>query len=171
MKTIKILLLGLAFLTATVGNSSAQDAKSFATSIFGFTKSVEWPASSQTGDFVISVVGNSPVYIELVRLSVGKTINNQKILVRKFMFANQIERCHILFVPTALSDKMDVIIEKVKPFNTLIICEQSGMVQKGSGISFMNDGMKLKFEMNIENIISKGLKLNNDINSLAANVQ
>ena len=58
--TFLILVLVAACLTA-----KAQDEKFKALFMYNFTKYIEWPQSKQTGDFVIGVVGGSPIIDEL----------------------------------------------------------------------------------------------------------
>ena len=37
--------------------------------IMNFAKLIEWPESYRQGDFVVGVVGNTPLYLELIKMA------------------------------------------------------------------------------------------------------
>jgi hypothetical protein len=168
MKTIKLAILGLTMMIASFGLVKAQEPKAFAANIIDFTKIVEWPSAALTSDFIIAVVGETSVYPALIENAIGKTVNNQKILIRKFKFATQIERCNILFVPKEMNSKIDKIVEALQPYNTLIVCEQSVTTGNGSAITFVAGTNKLSFEINTANLESKGLKMSANAKAVAS---
>ena len=169
MKTIK--LVALVILTAGIANGlySQQDPKIMATYIYNFTRFVEWPKDYKDGNFIIGVVGETPVYSELVQLMAGKNINRNEIEIKQFSDNSDFSRCHILFVPSSKSENINYILKGLSGYRTLIVCEKSGMINKGSGISFIEENSKLKFEINKTNIIKKGLYVNSQLVLLAAN--
>jgi hypothetical protein len=138
--------------------------------IYNFTKYIQWPATQQSGDFVIAVVGNSPIIEELNKITANKTVGNQRIVVKKFKSASEIEDCHILFVPGAGSSNFDSVQEKLKGKSTLVITEKSGLSQKGSGINFILLENKWKFELNESATQSAGLKVSRELSQMAISV-
>jgi hypothetical protein len=74
----------LAFVLLTKGFSQTADYKFHSVFIYNFTKYIQWPATQQSGDFVIAVMGNSPVFDELSKITANKTVGTQKIVVKKF---------------------------------------------------------------------------------------
>ncbi len=138
--------------------------------IYNFTKYIQWPASHQSGDFIIAVIGNSPIVEELNKITANKTVGSQKIIVKKFRSAAEIEDCHILFVPSSGSGNFDTVQEKLKGKSTLVITEKSGLAQKGSGINFILLENKWKFELNESATQSAGLKVSRELSQMAISV-
>jgi hypothetical protein len=56
-----------------------------ATIIYRFTKYIDWPANKKSGDFIIGIVGDSPLYDDLKSFIGNKTVGSQKIVVTKTM--------------------------------------------------------------------------------------
>ncbi len=138
--------------------------------IYNFTKYIQWPETYQSGDFVIGVLGNSPISTELEKLAANKTVGLQKIVIKKFKSADEISNCHILFLPVSGNNNFEAVQEKLKGKHTLVITEKSGMAQKGSGINFIQQDNKWKFELNEAATHNAGLKVSKELSKLAINV-
>jgi hypothetical protein len=147
---------------------NAQESKIMALYIYNFVRYVEWPVSSQNGNFVIGVVGESPISDELEKIIVGKKVNNQAVILKKISNTDQATFCHVLFISEKYCDKVDGVTNSKN--NTLMICERKGVVSKSSAISFIRQDTKIKFEINKENIKKSGLYVNNQLEFLATNV-
>ena len=127
--------------------------------IMNFTKLIEWPVDYREGNFVVGVVGNSPLYTELIKMAKTKKVANQTLEIRKFEAINDIAKCHILYVT------------RVKPNSTLIITAKQGLVDKGSGINFVVKNNRQKFELNKRNVEKKKLKVSANLEALAFSVK
>lgn len=138
--------------------------------IYNFTKYIQWPESYQSGDFIIGVLGNSPISTELEKLAANKTVGKQKIVIQRFKSINEVGTCHILFVPGPGSNNFDSVKEKLKGKSTLVITEKSGLAQKGSGINFILLENKWKFELNESATQSAGLKVSRELSQMAISV-
>ena len=134
--------------------------------LYNFTKYIEWPAESRKGDFVIGVLGITMLMPELDNLSKTKTIGGQKCVIKYFNQVKDIQKCHILFIPTDKSEDIASILKKVKDMNTLIVTEKEGLARKGSGINFISVDNKQKFELNKANLDKYGLKVSSILLSL-----
>lgn len=151
--------------------SNAQIPKPQSIFIYNFTKYIEWPASYNTGDFVIGILGQSPLTKELTNLSKSKKVGNQPIAVKKFQNVGEISKCNILFVPANKSSEINDITNKLKGKSTLIIAEKKGMAKKGAGINFVIINSKQRFELNKANILKYNLKFSPRLVNLAILVQ
>ena len=139
--------------------------------IMNFTKLIEWPSSYREGDFVVGVVGESPLYIELSKMAKTKKVANQALQIKKFNTAKDIGKCHILFVSRDKSQDISAIIKKVKSNSTLIITAKEGLVDKGSGINFVIKNNRQKFELNKKNVEKYKLKVSSNLEALALRVR
>jgi hypothetical protein len=155
----------LAFVMAAKGFAQTADYKFHSVFIYNFTKYIQWPATQQSGDFVIAVVGNSPVFDELSKITVNKMVGTQKIVVKKFGSAGEIDNCQIVFVPGA--GNFEAVQEKLKDKAVLMITEKPGMARKGSGINFVIQDNKWKFELNEAMTQHAGLKVSKELAKLA----
>jgi hypothetical protein len=118
--------------------------------IYNFTKYIDWPAAYKEGSFIIGLVGDSPMFDELVKLSKDKKAVNQTIEIKKFSDPGSITKCHILVIPREAVEKINVndAITKAKNYSTLVVTEKDGMAKQGAGINFVVVDNKLKFELN-----------------------
>lgn len=166
----KISLIIALFLSISIC-SNAQVPKLQSIFIYNFTKYIEWPTSYNTGNFVIGVLGQSPLIKELTTLSKSKKVGNQPIVITKFHNVEEISKCNILFVPINKSSQLNNVVNKLKGKSTLIITEKKGMAKQGAGINFVIIDNKQKFELNKTNISKYNLKVSASLINLAILVQ
>jgi len=158
------LIFILCFFTLGHLNSFGQQEKYKAIFIYQFTKYIEWP--STIGDFVIVVVGDSETkhYLDLVARS--KKVNDRKIVVKQCSTIDQIGFPSILYVSANKSHLISTIEEKLN--NVLIIGESDNMIKKGAAINFVQTkDINIKFELSIKRIKEAGLKVANQLTSVA----
>lgn len=164
MKKVFFLMLYLGFVGLI--NTNAQNEKFKALFIYNFTKYIEWPTGQRQGDFIIGVLGNSPLTKELETIAGKQKVGLQNIVVKTFASVDEIISCHILFIPSGKSTQMTLILSKLSDKSTLIITDKEGLALQGSGINFVSDGDKLKYEVNRTNIEKKGLTVSNALLAL-----
>lgn len=139
--------------------------------IMNFTKLIEWPKSYREGNFVVGVIGDSPLFIELSKMAKTKKVANQSLKIIKFGDIKEISKCHILYVSKNKSQDISSIVKKVKANSTLIITETQGLVDKGSGINFIIKNNRQKFELNKKNVEKYKLKISSNLEALAFTVK
>lgn len=143
----------------------------YANIIYRFTKYINWPESKKTGDFIIGIVGETPLYDELKYLTKNKRVGNQPIVVKRVSPTSKSFTAHILFVAAEESGRLRHITEMTADKPILIVSEHYGLIAKGSCINFIvvSDHLKLEFsKTNIEkrdlNIASELLNLGTVVN-------
>jgi hypothetical protein len=162
------LFLGMGLQTGVQAQTT--DYKFHSVFIYNFTKYIQWPTEQQAGDFVIGVLGNSSISADLEKMAMNKTVGTQKIVVKKFKSVSEIADCHILFIPSNSNVSFDDVQNKFKGKPTLLITEKTGLAQKGSGINFVLQDNKWKFELNEAATQSAGLKVSKELSKLAITV-
>lgn len=161
----KIIFL-ICFLTAV--HLSAQDYKFHATFIYNFTKYIQWPPSYSQGDFVIGVVGDCELIDYLNTLAQSKKAGNQSFKIVKYNSPGEINNPpHIVFIPKTQSSKLPVVLGKVASGSTLVITEEAGLGAQGSGINFVFEGGKPRFELNLDATNAARLKVSSELQRLA----
>jgi hypothetical protein len=171
MKKIVFILISLLILNSGFKIDVDTNSKMKAIFIMNFTKLIEWPASYRGGNFVVGVIGDSPLYTELKKMAQTKKVANQSLEIKKFSTVEDIGKCHILFVSENKSQDITSVVEKVKANSTLIITSKQGLVDKGSGINFIVKNNRQKFELNKENVEKNKLKVSSNLEALAFTVK
>ncbi len=158
------------FLCAVMGQVKAQeDYKFHHIYIWSFTKYIEWPSSYQSGDFVIAVVGQSDIIPYLQVMARQRTAGAQKIDIQVVNHIGELGKVHMVFIPKEKSNVLEPLLYKLKDKPTLVITEEDGLLTKGSGINFIKEGGRVKYEANQQNIESHGLKVSSKLLQLAVN--
>jgi hypothetical protein len=135
--------------------------------LFNFTRYVQWPDHTASGEFVIGVVGNSEVYNTLNAWYGGKPRGSQTYVIKKFSSAADINECHVVFIDRTKSGEFEEVSSKVKGKGTLIITDKNGLGARGSSINFKTIDNKLKFELNQKAIEGSNLKVSGALSSMA----
>lgn len=167
----RIVLLGILSLFLSVGLTSAQDDMFKALFIYNFTKDIQWPDTYAQGDFVIGVMGASPIVEELEKIALKKKVGVQTMVIKKLNTTADIGKCNIVFLPAAKSSMLSSVITAVKGKPTLIISDKPGLAKEGAGINFVMVDGKQKFEINTTAITSSGLKITTFLINLGIKVQ
>jgi YfiR/HmsC-like len=140
--------------------------------IYRVTKYINWPAgNSQSGDFIIGIVGESPLYDELKKLIAGKKVDKQKIVVTRLPASASSFSCQVLFVPDDESNHFKKILGKTSKSGTLVISESDGLASEGSCINFVIIDEHLKLEINKRNIENRNLKVASELLQLGIPVR
>jgi len=167
MKKILLILsiLTIPFFTGLSQVTSISQAQSMF--IYDFSRLIQWPAGSSTGEFVIGVFGDNELYSSLLSFVANKKVGAQSIAVKKFEDPQSISRCQILFVGDTKISKFQEVISRIQGFNSLVITEKRGMINSGSAIDFVLVEDKLKFVMNPENAAKYNLTVSKSLEDMS----
>lgn len=166
---LHILVLACSFSCLAQDETTEYDIK--AAFIYKFTNYIDWGTQFTGSEFVIGIVGSSPVKDKLDEIARTQTINNKKIVVRQFKKLEEITACQMLFVSQDTHLHLKDILAKITGKGTLTISEKDGDAQKGTCINFIEMDNKLKFEANPKNINAAGLKASSQLLRLAIIVE
>ena len=167
MKKASVVLVGLLMMIVSFQSARAQKQKYHSMFIYNFTRYVKWPDAQSSGTFVIGVLGNSAIQKELETMATTKRVNGMSIEVKNFSTIEEIHNCHILYVSTSETDKMEQVVSSTQNQSILIVTDNPGMAEKGASINFVEVDGKIKFELNQQNIQTRGLKVASSLTSLA----
>ncbi|MDP9079643.1 MAG: YfiR family protein [Bacteroidota bacterium] len=164
----KLFCLSLVSLLAALQCSGqVTDYKVHANIIYRFTKYLQWPENRPSGDFVIGIVGDSPLYEELGALTVNRFVGNLRIVVKKLSASAASYSCQILFISQDESRSLKRIALLTANQPMLLITEENGLAKKGSCINFIIVDDRLKLEINKNNVLSRNLNIASDLLKLA----
>lgn len=166
----KVIPFFVLFLFLKLSAAFGQDEMFKALFMYNFTKNIEWPTEYKQGDFIIGVLGNSPIIDELDKIAARKTVGNQKIVIKRYATLDEVNQCHILFIPTTKSNVLADAVAKCNSNATLIITDKPGLVHSGAALNFVKVDGKQKFEISTANIEKSDLKVNAYLVSLGIEV-
>jgi hypothetical protein len=156
----------------TLQDPNNSNAKIKATFIYNFTKYIDWPENYKHGNFVIGVLGTTSFYNDLSTLLIKKSVGNQKFEIKNFSSNEAASSiCHILFITGENSFMLPEVIKKLKGKSTLIVTEKPGLTKQGSGINFIVDNNKQRFELNKSNVEKYNLKVSSTLTALAIAIE
>jgi hypothetical protein len=135
--------------------------------IYNFTKFIEWKTASTDNEFIIGIIGASPINNPLIEVIKTETVNGKKIIIKQFNKAADIGDCHILFISRSAGAALEEILAKTTGKGMLIVSEQDGYAKGGTAINFVIVNRKLKFEANVKAINAAGLAASSQLLKLA----
>jgi roadblock/LC7 domain-containing protein len=171
MKTkskIQVALIIVICSLLTITNMNAQQEKYLAAFIYQFTNYITWPSAS--GEFIIGVIGNTPVISHLQELAKEKKVGASSIVIKEWASVGDIGQCKILFIPESQKANLASIKSKVEGKPVLIITESPGLTKSGAGISFVKQEGKIRFEIHKTNLAKIGVIVSDGLARLALNV-
>jgi hypothetical protein len=134
--------------------------------IYHFTKYINWPDDKKTGEFVIGVIGDTPLYDELKNFTSKRSAAGQPIVVKRFTSNASAYNCHILFVADESSNSIKRIAASTAGTPTLLVTESEGLSRKGACINFVLVDDHLKLEINKTNITNRSLDIASELLNL-----
>ncbi|MBN2273402.1 MAG: YfiR family protein [Bacteroidales bacterium] len=165
---MKKILVFLAFLYLTFPvQAQTEIPKAQAMFIYNFSRLIEWPVSYRSGPFVIGILGSSSVADALEVYAAGKKVGTQDINIIRYKTYEELNTCHILFIPFSRTKQLAEIQQAVQGKNVLLITEKNGALNAGAGINFVLMSNKIRFEMQPENITKYGLKYSSKLQEMA----
>lgn len=167
MKKFKVLLIAAVIVSGSAVAQERPIHEVYSMMVFNFTKYVQWPDHTATGEFVIGVIGNSDVYATLNTWYGGKPRGTKTYVIKKFSSAAEVTDCHVVFIDKSKSGEFEPVNTKVKGKGTLVITDKNGLGEKGSGINFKTIDNKLKFELNQKALEASNLKVSGALSSMA----
>ncbi len=164
---MKKLIIALLIFTGISQVASSQVEKMQAMFIYNFSRLVKWPPETSKGDFIIGILGNSPMVNTLKEYTASKRVGQQLITVKQFNSPKDISSCHILFVTENKSSSMQDIINSINDMNSLVVSEKAGLINAGAAIDFLIVDNKLKFQINIDNAQKRDLVISKALQDMA----
>lgn len=167
MKKVSTLILTALLIAGTAIAQERPVHEVYSMMVFNFTKYVQWPDHTATGDFIIGVIGNNDVFKTLETWYAGKPRGAKTYVIKKFNSSSEVTDCHVLFIDKSKSAEFDAVNTKVQGKGTLVITDKNGLGAKGSAINFKTVDNKLKFELNQKAIEASNLKVSGALSSMA----
>jgi hypothetical protein len=141
--------------------------------IYNFTKFVEWPEGAGGGatqPIVIGVLGEKSLAQQLAAVVAGRNVNGRPIEVRPVRTAAEARATQLLFVAAAEESRYASMCSELADSPILTVGETPSFSVTGA-IGFVQDGEKLRFEINVDIAERAHLKISSQLQKLAAAVR
>ena len=136
--------------------------------IYNFTKYINWPEEYNKGDFIVGVLGETGLLVELQKMAKQKSVSNRKIVIKQYQTLNEVDqKCHILFIAATSSGQLSSALRTTKGRPTLIITQKDNLGRAGSPINFISVNGRYKFEINLGALEQHGLKCAQQLKTIA----
>ena len=154
-------IISFAFIFSITTELKSQDEKLKAIFVYNFTRYIDWP--QKPGNFVIVVLGRSPIYTEIEDIASKKKVGSVAIEVKSANSPEEITDGHIIYISSSKTNSLPLIVAKSQEMHMLVITEKEGACKNGSGINFVNKDGKLSFEIAKTNLASCGLVVSSSL--------
>lgn len=172
-----VLVPCLEFLAPRAGGADVVVAKEHqikAAFLYNFTKFVEWPAkafSATNAPFVIGVVGDGPLCVEIGRVIKGRNVNGRELVVRSIETPEAAREVHMLFLCGSVDDRLAEYLNPNSTANILTVGESDRFARQGGAIEFLLDADKVRFDIDTIAAERAGLKVSAQLLKLARTVR
>ncbi len=161
----RYLLVIFSFLYMTL-SCNAQHDNFKALFILNVTNFIEWPSLPE--QFVIKILGNSPVknILETDPKLRNKKISGIPFKVNEVPDIYSVRECQILYIPSDKLNEISAVMDVISGQPTLIITDDNTgtAIKNGACINFYAPpGQKITMQINKENIINQGLKVDSHL--------
>lgn len=135
--------------------------------LFNFSKFLEWSPEAMGEDdepFVVGVIGTDPFGNYLDDIIAGEKMMAHPMTVKRFKSAEEIDRCHILFIN--MRGKTSEVLNALKGKSILTVSDDNDFSRTGGIIRFYTENETIHLEINIQaakaanlNVSSKLLRI------------
>lgn len=121
--------------------------------LFNFAHFVEWPADafpSPQAPLIIGVLGADPFGPYLAQAISGETANRRSLVLQHFREVEDITACHILYISSSESPRLDRVLSALKGRSILTVGEEDGFVRRGGVVRFRTENNKIRFSISLD---------------------
>jgi hypothetical protein len=127
-----------------------------------FTRFVEWPSQSSVRNpfapFILGVIGQSPFGDDLDRYFLKQLLKGKSVQVRYCRTLEDLDSCDLVFICASEKDRLKPILARVRQRPILTVSDTPGFAKAGVMVSFLREGSRLAFEVNVATAKETGIQ-------------
>ncbi len=141
--------------------------------LLNFLKFTEWPPNAlpEKAPLRIAVLANPSVHSIITNALNGKSVNTHAIEVIALGQSNNLQDCHLLFVPRGDDLSPATLRKQLGTAPVLLVGETDQFAPAGGIIGFVTRGANIRFQVNLVQAQACHLKLSARLASLAEIVE
>ncbi len=160
-------LFSLLFFTFQISHVVGQSAQPYAVYMYSFTRYINWPAETQD-DFLMGVLGESPVTPHLHKMAVQKQVNGRTIRLITFQTPEEVSAdLDMLLINDQWSEREDLVRKMTNELPHCLVITQAGT----GHINFIQEDGRLLFELNKAQLEDSGWRISSELLALARVVE
>ena len=139
--------------------------------VYNFAKYTQWPAAGSPSEakdnfFHVCVLGHINFSRQLTEID-GASLDRERITVNYLNNLSDVPRCRILIFGLLEKHAQKTALEAVTRFSVLTISDLPGFIDAGGMIEIFRDNTRLRFKINHERMIARGIVLSSKVLRLA----
>jgi hypothetical protein len=138
--------------------------------LVNFLKFVEWSEyafADPLAPVVIWVVGNDPFGFSLQQITLGKTVQERDVIVRRYHAGEDLRGSHILFISASEQKRLPEILSGLRGSSVLTVADMDRSLEAGGMIQFSLEETRVRFTINPNSTNQTKLKLSSKLLSVA----
>ncbi len=138
--------------------------------LYNFAKYVQWPPgnpATQTGMFVITVLGHDPFGGALDETLQGKEIDQLRVVIRRAHGTEDLGTSQIIFISDSQRAQLPEILKQLEGTPTLTVGEMDHFAERGGVIQFRMEGDRVRLNINPNAAARAHLKISAELLKLA----
>jgi hypothetical protein len=142
--------------------------------LFKFPSFVEWPRAAlgeAPAPLVIGVAGADDAAAALEQMSAGRGAQGRPLQVKRLQEGESIAGVHMLFLGRGMAPRLRDISRSTAGQPMLVVCEWDGALEQGAAINFLRTDGRVRFEVALDAVERRGLRISSRMLAVAANVR
>jgi hypothetical protein len=138
--------------------------------LYNFTQFVEWPSfafENQDSPLVLGILGKDPFGNYLDETVSGDSVNGHPLVVQRFQNAEDVGKCHILFISASEKDRLKGIVQLLESRNILTVSDAANFTKYGGIVRFYTENHKTRISINLESAKKADLTISSKLLRLA----
>lgn len=139
--------------------------------LYNFAKFVEWPGGSAGNTIVIGILGSDPFGAVVDFTFEDKIVGGKRFEVRRFQKIDQLQVCHVLFISDSEQGNLGRIMGALHGMPVLTVSDARNFLGAGGMIELALEGKKIRFDINLREVKTSGLRISAQLLQLARKVE
>jgi len=149
------------FAVAAQGENAPGEYQIKAAILYNFAKFVEWPTdafSQPSAPLVIGILGEDPFGSAFDAVK-DKLIRGRKVQVLRSRKAQDLSRCHVLFMSSSERGRLSSVLKAFQGTGTLLVGDMDKFAARGGMVGLVLRNDMIDFEINVDAVQRAGLKI------------
>ena len=137
--------------------------------LLNFLQFIEWPAVSTNAPtpLVIGVLGENPFGSALDETIKDETVQGRPLKIKRARQASDLRDCQLIFVCRSEKNHLKDILATLNGGGALTVSDIDQFCQHGGMIGLVNEGGRIRFEINQESAAQSNVKISSKLLRLA----
>jgi uncharacterized protein DUF4154 len=130
--------------------------------LYNFLTYIEWPETAfgqPAAPFRLCLLGRDPFGKALDDLVRGESVGTHRIVIERLKEDQAVASCHAVFISDLEDERLDAIVRVTEKRSVLLVGESPRLNQLCGGIVFAVEGERVRFDINLPALTSRGLKV------------